>query len=41
MNIIDIKENEDGLTTLDIDMTQKEMRLLMEAELNKVLAETI
>jgi len=41
MNIIDVRENEDGSATLDIDMTQEEMRLLMEAGLNKVLTDYI
>ncbi len=41
MDIIDVRENEDGSAVLEIDMTQEEMRLLMEAGLNKVLADYI
>ena len=37
MEILKITENENGSSTLDIDMTEEEMRLLMEAGLNKVL----
>ena len=41
MKILDITENEDGSAVLEIDIDQEEMRLLMEAGLNKVLADYI
>lgn len=41
MDILDINEQEDGSAILEIDMTQEEMRLLMEVGLNKVLADYI
>jgi len=41
MEILDVIENKDGSATLEIDMTQEEMRLLMEAGLNKILADYI
>jgi len=37
MEIINVIDNPDGSATLEIDMNEEEMRLLMEAGLNKVL----
>jgi len=37
MEILDVKEQENGSAILEIDMSQEEMRLFMEVGLNKLL----
>jgi len=41
MKILDVINQEDGSAILKIDVDEEEMRLLMEAGLNKILADYI
>ena len=41
MKILDVTNQDDGSALLTIDIDEEEMRLLMEAGLNKVLADYI